>query len=145
MNTIYACIDGLKTTAAVIDWAAWSAQRLGAPLALLHVLERDPDSTAVTDFSGAIGLGAQETLLKQLSDLDAQRGKLAQEAGRQMLARAEERAKSAGAQQVQGFMRHGSWWTACWSWSPTHGCLCWASTTRCRASASCTWTTMSSA
>lgn len=107
MNTIYACIDGLKTTAAVIDWAAWSAQRLGAPLALLHVLERDPDSTAVTDFSGAIGLGAQEALLKQLSDLDAQRGKLAQEAGRQMLARAEERAKSAGAQQVHGFMRHG--------------------------------------
>ena len=86
MNKIYACIDGLTTTTAVIDWAAWCARRLDAPLALLHVLERDPDSTAVTDFSGAIGLGAQEALLRQLSDLDAQRGKLAQEAGRQMLA-----------------------------------------------------------
>lgn len=107
MNKIYACIDGLATTPAVIDWAAWCAHRLGAPLALLHVLERDPDSTAVTDFSGAIGLGAQESLLKQLSDLDAQRGKLAQEAGRQMLARAQERARVAGAQQVHGFMRHG--------------------------------------
>ncbi|CAN7633140.1 universal stress protein [Acidovorax delafieldii] len=107
MNKVYACIDGLKTTTAVVDWAAWSANRLGVPLELLHVLERDPDSTAVTDFSGAIGLGAQEMLLQQLSDLDAQRGKLAQEAGRQMLASAKVRAKAAGVLQVEGRMRHG--------------------------------------
>lgn len=107
MNKVYACIDGLKTTTAVVDWAAWSANRLGVPLELLHVLERDPDSTAVTDFSGAIGLGAQEMLLQQLSDLDAQRGKLAQEAGRQMLASAKVRAKAAGVLQVDGRMRHG--------------------------------------
>ena len=94
MNKVYACIDGLDTTTAVIDWAAWSARRLGVPLELLHVLERDPDAAAVTDFSGAIGLGAQEALLGQLSDLDARRGKLAQEAGRQMLA-------SAGLQNVR--------------------------------------------
>ena len=107
MNKVYACIDGLKTTTAVIDWAAWSANRLGVPLELLHVLERDPDSTAVTDFSGAIGLGAQEMLLQQLSDLDAQRGRLAQEAGRQMLASARARATALGVQQVDGRMRHG--------------------------------------
>ena len=107
MNKVYACIDGLKTTTAVVDWAAWSANRLGVPLELLHVLERDSDSTAVTDFSGAIGLGAQEMLLQQLSDLDAQRGKLAQEAGRQMLASAQARAKAAGVLQVEGRMRHG--------------------------------------
>ena len=107
MNKVYACIDGLKTSTAVIDWAAWSANRLGVPLELLHVLERDPDSTAVTDFSGAIGLGAQEMLLQQLSDLDAQRGKLAQEAGRQMLASAQARATALGVQQVDGRMRHG--------------------------------------
>lgn len=107
MNKVYACIDGLKTTAAVIDWAAWSAHRLDVPLELLHVLERDPDSTAVADFSGALGLGAQETLLQQLSDLDAKRGKLAQEAGRQILASGEERARSAGALQVHSLMRHG--------------------------------------
>jgi len=107
MNKVYACIDGLKTTTAVIDWAAWSANRLSVPLELLHVLERYPDRTAVTDFSGAIGLGAQEMLLQQLSDLDAQRGKLAQEAGRQMLASARARATALGVQQVDGRMRHG--------------------------------------
>lgn len=107
MNKVYACIDGLKTTTAVVDWAAWSATRLGVPLELLHVLERDPDRSAITDFSGAIGLGAQEMLLQQLSDLDAQRGKLAQEAGRQMLVSAQARATAAGVRQVDGRMRHG--------------------------------------
>ena len=43
MNKVYACIDGRATTAAVIDWAAWAAQRLPAPLELLHVLERSPE------------------------------------------------------------------------------------------------------
>lgn len=70
MKKVYACIDSLTTTPAVIDWAAWSARRLEVPLELLHVLERDPDAATVTDFSGAIGLGAQEALLGQLSDLD---------------------------------------------------------------------------
>ena len=44
MNKVYACIDGLANTAAVIDWAAWSALRLDAPLELLHVLERSKRS-----------------------------------------------------------------------------------------------------
>ncbi|CAN5229257.1 universal stress protein [soil metagenome] len=107
MNKVYACIDGLSTATAVIDWAAWSALRLDAPLELLHVLERNPDAATVTDLSGAIGLGAQEALLSQLSELDAQRGKLAQEAGRQMLASARARATAAGVQRLDGRLRHG--------------------------------------
>ena len=107
MNKVYACIDGLATTTAVIDWAAWSARRLSVPLELLHVLERPPEMPHVGDYSGAIGLGAQEVLLQKLSDLDEQRGKLAQEAGRQMLQNAQERASAAGVAQVDGRMRHG--------------------------------------
>ena len=107
MNKVYACIDGLATTTAVIDWAAWSARRLNVPLELLHVLERPPEMPHVGDYSGAIGLGAQEVLLQKLSDLDEQRGKLAQEAGRQMLQSARERASAASAVQVDGRMRHG--------------------------------------
>ncbi len=107
MNKVYACIDGLDTTTAVIDWAAWSALRLEVPLELLHVLERSPEMPHVGDYSGAIGLGAQEVLLQQLSALDEQRGKMAQEAGRQMLASARERATAAGVQQLDGLLRHG--------------------------------------
>ncbi|MDZ7863973.1 universal stress protein [Acidovorax sp.] len=107
MNKVYACIDGLAATAAVIDWAAWSALRLDVPLEFLHVLERDPDRSAATDLSGAIGFGAHESLLGQLSEIDAQRGKLAQEAGRQMLAKAQERARAFGVQKLDARMRHG--------------------------------------
>ena len=106
MNKVYACIDGLTNSASVIDWAAWSALRLEAPLELLHVLERS-DRPLVTDYSGAIGLGAQEALLEELSELDAQRGKLAQEAGRQMMADARLRAAAAGVQQIEVRLRHG--------------------------------------
>ena len=81
MNKVYACIDGKTNTTAVIDGAAWAAQRLDVPLEFLHVLERQPERAAMADYSGAIGLGAQDSLLQQLSELDEQRSTLAQEAG----------------------------------------------------------------
>lgn len=107
MNKVYACIDGLASTAAVIDWAVWSAQRLDTPLEFLHVLERHPERATASDYSGAIGLGAQESLLRELSALDAQRSKLAQEAGRQILAAARERASAAGVSRLDARLRHG--------------------------------------
>jgi nucleotide-binding universal stress UspA family protein len=107
MNKVYACIDGRASTTAVIDWAIWSAQRLEVPLEFLHVLERHPERVAVSDFSGAIGLGAQESLLHELSEIDAQRGKLAQEAGRRLLIAARERAAAASLTRLDGRLRHG--------------------------------------
>ena len=107
MNKVYACIDGLASTAAVIDCAAWSAQRLNAPLEFLHVLEHQPDRAALSDYSGAIGLGAQEALLLELSELDARRSKLAQDAARQLLACARDRATALGVTQLDGRLRHG--------------------------------------
>ena len=106
MNKVYACIDGLANTACVIDWAAWSAQRLDVPLDLLHVLERT-DRPLLADFSGAIGLGAQEALLEELSVLDAQRAKVALEAGKRLLADASARATAAGVETVDVRLRHG--------------------------------------
>ncbi|MBA2721433.1 MAG: universal stress protein, partial [Methylibium sp.] len=50
MDKVYACINGLANTDAVIDWAAWSARRLEVPLEFLHVLERHPEHAEVTDF-----------------------------------------------------------------------------------------------
>jgi len=107
MNKVYACIDGLATTAAVIDWAAWSARRLDVPLELLHVLDRQPERAVVADYSGALGLGAQESLLQELSALDAQRSQLAQEAGRQLLVSARARATAGGVTQLDARLRHG--------------------------------------
>ena len=107
MNRIYACIDGQSNTLSVIDWSAWAAQRLDAPLEFLHVLERHPERASTKDFSGAIGLGAQESLLQDLSESDARQSKAAVEAGRQLLANARERAANAGVTQLDGRLRHG--------------------------------------
>lgn len=107
MNKVYACIDGLSNTDAVIDWAAWAALRLALPLEFLHVLERHPERAEAADFSGAIGPDAQGALLQQLSGQDAQRSKAAREAGRSLLAAARARAQRAGALQLDARLRHG--------------------------------------
>ena len=70
MHKTLACIDTRGNTDAVVDWAAWAALRLDGALEFLHVLERHPEVAAVTDFSGTIGVDAQESLLKTLSDQD---------------------------------------------------------------------------
>ena len=107
MNKVYACIDGSANSAAVVDWSAWSSQRLDVPLELLHVLERHPQQPAASDFSGAIGLDTQASLLEELSSLDEQRSKLAQEAGRLLLAEARKRAAAAGVARLDARLRHG--------------------------------------
>lgn len=82
-NEVTACIDGSKSSVAVCDAAVWAGLQLNAPLTLLHVLEKS--SFAESDLSGSIGLGVREHLLQQLTELDAQRSRLAMESSRLML------------------------------------------------------------
>ncbi|MBX3636095.1 MAG: universal stress protein [Rubrivivax sp.] len=106
-DKVLACIDSRGNTGAVIAWAAWAAQRLDAPLEYLHVLERHPETAAATDFSGAIGLGAQESLLQELSEADEQRSRGLREQGRELLARARAHAAAAGVTRLDARLRHG--------------------------------------
>lgn len=105
MNKIVACIDGANYTEAVCDYAAWAAQRLGLPLEFLHVLEKELRERL--DASGSIGLGAQESLLEELVELDQQRNRLAREHGHQILAGAQQRASAQGIAAVEARQRHG--------------------------------------
>lgn len=107
MNQIYACIDAMPAARAVVDWAAWAAQRLAVPLHLLHVLDEPREVPHVGDYGGALGYGAQELLQQQLSVLDEQRGAIAREAGRHLLADASARAVAAGVQQVAQGLHYG--------------------------------------
>lgn len=107
MNKIYACIDGRTNTHSVIDWSAWAALKLDVPLEFLHVLERHPDRSATKDFSGAIGLGAQENILQDLSDSDAHHSKAAIQAGLALLTEARARSAAAGVALLDGRLRHG--------------------------------------
>lgn len=106
MTNVIACIDGTEVSTAVSDYAAWASLRLGAPLMLLHVLDKST-YPAPHNFSGNIGLGSREALLQELAALDEKRSKLALEHGKQMLAEAEQRAIADGVPQPIVHQRHG--------------------------------------
>lgn len=107
MTSVVACIDGTDVSGAVSDYAAWASLQMGAPLVLMHVLEKS-EGAAKTDLAGNIGLGSRESLLEELAVLDEQRGKLALEQGRLMMEAARERAVADGVANPITRQRHGS-------------------------------------
>ncbi|MCK2184512.1 universal stress protein [Halomonas getboli] len=104
---VMAAIDGSQFSEGVCDYAAWASQALEAPLTFLYVVDNHPQ-TAEADLSGNIGLGSREHLLEELSQLDEQRAKVAQEQGRLMLKAAKERAVEDGVAEPAGRQRNGT-------------------------------------
>ena len=107
LRKVLACVDQSRFAANVVDASAWAAQRLGAPLELLHILEQHPELARLADHSGTLGPDAQDHLLQSLSEEDALRSKSAREAGRQFLSALRLRAEAAGATQTDVRQRHG--------------------------------------
>lgn len=103
---ILACIDASNFSAAVCDYAAWIHRRIQAPVQLLHNLEQGP-TVIPSDYSGTIGLGSRETLMQELTDIEAERGRLLLEQGKLMLNAARDRLQQAGVAEPQMKQRHG--------------------------------------
>lgn len=108
MSKVLACIDDSVYANSVCDHAVWAVRQLHIPLELLHAINRHPETATAADLSGNIGLGSQEALLEQLSELDEQRSKLAQERGRLLLEGVRQRALDAGLTDVETRQRHGA-------------------------------------
>ncbi len=108
MHTVLACIDGGPQTQGVVDYASWAAHHVGAPLQFLHVLDRQPEQALVHDLSGNIGVDAQETLLAELTRLDENRSRVAQQHGREVLEAARQRALDRGVADADTVQRHGN-------------------------------------
>ncbi len=106
MTKVIACIDASNAAASVCDYATWAAQRLAAPLTLLHVLDKSryPEGR---DLSGKLGLDAREHLLSELAELDTRRNKLALEEGGLILEAAKQRALEGGIADPVLRQRHG--------------------------------------
>lgn len=102
---VLAAIDESIYTESVCRHAAWAAMQLGAPLELVHVLDRDLRSPAV-DLTGNLVLGTSEALLAELAELDEKRARLAQERGRLLLEQARNFAAQGGA-DATARLRHG--------------------------------------
>lgn len=107
MNKVLACLDHSSYTPAVCDYASWAALQMAAPLEFIHVLDRHPETAKRRDLSGSIGLGARETLLEELSKLDEEFSRVAQETGRVMIEAAKKRAAEMGVPSPEGRQRHG--------------------------------------
>lgn len=105
MTQIVTCIDGSSISEDVCRAAAWVSQRVQAPLTLLHILEKE--TTQKESLSGNLVFGAREQLLKQMTDLDEARAKLAKEHGKELLAGAEQCAQECGAVEIKKQQRHG--------------------------------------
>ncbi|MDJ1463070.1 MULTISPECIES: universal stress protein [Nitratireductor] len=107
MSKITAFIDGSIYSQSVCQHAAWIAGRLDASVELLHLLGRHETGSAPSDLSGNIALGARSSLLKELSELDEQRARLAMKRGRAILEDGEAAVRAAGVEAVSGRLRHG--------------------------------------
>ncbi len=107
-NKILACVDQSHFADHVVDYAAWAARRMNAPLELLHVIDRHPEIATGKDHSGAIGIDAQEHLLTELSNEEGLRSKAAREQGRLFLNRLRNRAISAGVESPDVRQRYGN-------------------------------------
>lgn len=107
-NLVLAGIDGSSLTNAVCDYAAWIAQKVDAPLKLLHTIDHHPEIAVQTDLSGNIGVDSRDQLMDELTQLEQQRSKLRLQQGKQLLQAARERVMQAGVLDPITNQRHGS-------------------------------------
>ena len=68
-------IDGSAGTEAICGYAAWYANRLSLPVALLNTIE--VPASVRRDLSGTIGVDSRQILLQELSEIDERRAKVA--------------------------------------------------------------------
>lgn len=105
-NTVIALVDGSAYSESVCHHTAWIAARNDWKVKLYHVMGRR-DAVDKQDLSGAIRLGARTRLLEQLSELDAERAKLAHEHGRAILEDAKALITETGDITVETRLRQG--------------------------------------
>jgi nucleotide-binding universal stress UspA family protein len=107
-HKVLACVDQSRFADVVTDYAAWAAQRMRAPLELLHIIDQHPETATSQDHSGSIGIDSQEQLLSVLTEEDAVKNKMAREVGRVLLTRLRERTRAFGIEASDIRQRHGN-------------------------------------
>lgn len=99
MKRILLCTDGSAFAQNSYPYGVWLAARLGATVDVLYVSDHRGQTTATT-FSGSIGLGASEALLKQLVEVEHERAKLNRQKAKLILQDAEQELTQQGVQAV---------------------------------------------
>lgn len=104
---VLACIDGAALTESVCDYAAWISQKTEIPLTLLHTINHHQETSVTSNFSGNIGLGSQEHLLEEITNLEQQQSKLKMQRGKLILQSASDYLQEQGFNDSTCTQRHG--------------------------------------
>ena len=102
---IITLIDGSVYAESVCDHASWIAQASGASIELLHVIGRR--QAARQDVSGTIALGARTSMLEELTRVEGDMARIAQQHGRALLDGAAERIAATGSARPETRLRIG--------------------------------------
>jgi nucleotide-binding universal stress UspA family protein len=89
-SKIIACLDDSAYLEGICKLSQWAAERSNSAIALLHVAEPHSEMEAKGNLSGSIGLGAKSDLLKELTEIDEEHGKIEQAKGCKILNRAKD-------------------------------------------------------
>lgn len=101
MKRILLCTDGSAFAQSSYPYAAWFAQGMGASVDVLYVTDSRGKATAeASNLSGSIGLGASESLLKKLVEVEHERAKLNHQRAKLILADAQRTLTNQGVKTV---------------------------------------------
>lgn len=106
-SEILACIDGSSSSESVCDYAAWIANTTERRLKLVHTVEQNHNAV-ISDYSGAIGLGSQQALLKELTEVEQTHASLLIKKGQVMLKAAKERVQQQGVNSIETYQHKGT-------------------------------------
>ena len=107
-KTVIACIDGSSLAETVCDYASWIAQRVDAPLTLLHTIDHHHETAMSADLSGNMGLDSREHLLEEFTNAEQQQSKLRLQQGKALLKTAKQRVLNQGVTEPSICLQHGS-------------------------------------
>ena len=107
-NLVLAGIDGSVLTDAVCDYAAWIANRVDAPLKLLHTIDHHHETAPAVDLTGNIGIDSRDHLLEEITGVEQHWSRLRLQQGKLLLKAAKERVMQAGVAVALTNQRHGS-------------------------------------
>lgn len=108
MNKILTCTDGSIYATSVYDHAAWVAERMEAPIHVLHMLDPHRERAEVVNLSGNLGVDTRQELLNELVNFEETKNRLARERGKAVLAVAREYFAAKGVKSVSYEQLHGA-------------------------------------
>jgi len=104
---VVACIDGSTLSDAVVDTAAWIAQKVNSPLELMHTIEHSMLLNK-TDRSASFQPNMRENLMHELSEEERAENKRLIAQGKQMLAAQKQRLTDNKIKDLVTKQRHGN-------------------------------------